>query len=55
MKLQMILGQGTSSSLGYDIPVDRQKKHAKEEPENDDEYLCKTIKPAFLFRFVVMV
>ncbi|MCI4394873.1 hypothetical protein PGIGA_G00173840 [Pangasianodon gigas] len=44
------LGQGTSSSLGHDIPVDQQKKHVKEEgPENDDEYLyCEDCKSFFI-------
>lgn len=39
------LGRETSSSLGFDTFV---HQHAEEEPENHDEYLCKTTKPLSL-------
>ncbi|KAF5902192.1 histone-lysine N-methyltransferase PRDM9-like, partial [Clarias magur] len=42
-------GEETSSSLGHDIAVDKQKTNVKEEPENDDEYLyCEECKCFFI-------
>lgn len=45
----LIIGQGTSNSLELGIIEEEQMKHVKEEPENDDEYLCKPTEPIVLF------